>query len=466
MPNPNARAVERALAYARSEEGRFLEELFDFLRIPSISALPAHREDVRRAGEFLAGHLKALGFPEVRVYATEGHPIVYGEYSADPSLPTVLFYGHYDVQPVDPEAEWTTPPFAPEVRDGAIYARGASDDKGQVWLFLKAVESFLRGAGGLPVNLKVLLEGEEEIGSPNLVRALARERETWRADVVLVADTGMPAPGRPAITVGLRGICGLEIRVRGAQTDLHSGEFGGIVRNPIQALVELLARFHDAEGRVAVPGFYDEVRPLTREEREAIRALSRDEHELARTLGVPELYGEAGFSYLERNWARPTLEFNGIGGGFQGQGTKTVIPREAFAKITCRLVPDQDPERIRERILAFVEENAPRGVVTTVATFDSGPPYVVDPDHPAIAAAARSLAATFGNPPVFVRMGGSIPIAAPLAQNLNAPVVFMGFGLPDDRIHAPDEHFRLEQFTKGLEAMIRALAELGEGSAS
>jgi len=466
MTNPNAYAVERALAYARSKEGRFLEELFAFLRIPSVSALPAHREDVRRAGEFLAEHLKALGFPTVRIYETEGHPIVYAEYPVDPSLPTVLFYGHYDVQPVDPEAEWTTPPFEPEIRDGAVYARGASDDKGQVWLFLKTVESFLRGAGGLPVNLKVLLEGEEEIGSPNLVRALSREREAWRADVVLVADTGMPGPGRPAITVGLRGICGLEIRVRGARTDLHSGEFGGIVRNPIQALVELLARFHDAEGRVAVPGFYDEVRPLSREEREAIRALAQNEHELARALGVPELYGEAGFSYLERNWARPTLEFNGIGGGFHGEGTKTVIPREAFAKITCRLVPDQDPERIREHILAFVEENAPRGVVTTVTTFDFGPPYVVNPDYPAIAAAARALEATFGTPPVYVRMGGSIPIAAPLAQNLNAPVVFMGFGLPDDRIHAPDEHFRLEQFTKGLEAMVRTLAELGESPIS
>jgi len=466
MSNPNTHAVERALTYARSEEGRFLEELFAFLRIPSVSALPAHREDVRQASEFLATHLKTLGFPTVRVYETEGHPIVYGEYPVDPSLPTVLFYGHYDVQPIDPEAEWTTPPFAPEIRDGAVYARGANDDKGQVWLFLKAVESFLRGADGLPINLKVLLEGEEEIGSPSLVRALAREREAWCADVVLVADTGMPEPGRPAITVGLRGICGLEIRVRGAQTDLHSGEFGGIVRNPIQALVELLDRFHDAKGRVAVPGFYDEVRPLTREEREAIHALAQDEHKLARTLGVPELYGETGYSYLERNWARPTVEFNGIGGGFQGEGTKTVIPREAFAKITCRLVPDQDPERIRERILAFVEENAPRGVVTTVATSDSGPPYVVNPDHPAIAAAARALEATFGTPPVFIRMGGSIPIAAPLAQNLNAPILFMGFGLPDDRIHAPDERFRLGQFTKGLEAKIRALAELGESSGS
>ncbi|MBE3595646.1 MAG: dipeptidase [Hydrogenibacillus sp.] len=449
-------AAERALEYLAAHREAHLQGLLDFLRLKSISALPAHRDDVRRTARFVAEALKEAGLSTVRIEETKGHPIVYGEWLGAPGRPTVLLYGHYDVQPVDPEALWTTPPFEPDIRDGKIYARGASDDKGPVWMHIKALEAMMNTAGSLPVNVKVLIEGEEEIGSPHLEPYVARHREALRADVVLISDTTLLGPGQPAITVGLRGLAALEVRLKGARGDLHSGLYGGIVMNPIQALVQLLSTLHDADGRVRVPGFYDDVRPLSAEERAAMAALAPTEDQLLSELDVPALFGEAGYTPLERNWARPTLELNGIFGGFQDEGIKTVIPSTAGAKISCRLVPDQDPKRIQALIADHLRRHTPPGVTLEVTFFDTGRPFLAPADHPAVQAAADALSQAYGKETAFIRMGGSIPIVEAFDRLLGAPIVLMGFGLPTENFHAPDEHFHLENYDRGLEALVRS----------
>ncbi|WP_252393462.1 dipeptidase [Hydrogenibacillus sp. N12] len=462
MPTPPLNAVLEAV---RRERDAILDGLFRFLALPSVSALSAHKADVGRTAAFLADALREAGFADARVEPTAGHPLVVASSVVDPLLPTVLFYGHYDVQPVDPEDRWTTPPFAPAIRDGRIYARGASDDKGPVWMHLAVFRAYRDAWGRLPLNVKVLIEGEEEIGSPHLEPYLAAHRHELAADAVLISDTTMLGPDRPAITVGLRGLAALEVRVRGPKSDLHSGLYGGIVHNPLQALVRLLATLHDADGRVAVPGFYDDVRPLPPSERAEIAAVAPTADALRAELGVPALFGEAGFTPLERNWARPTLELNGLFGGFQGEGIKTVIPAEAGAKLSARLVPDQDPERILDLVEDHLRRHAPPGVVLDLRRFDTGRPYLAPADHPAIRAAARALEAAFGRPAAFVRMGGSIPIVEPFRRHLGAPIVLMGFGLATDNIHAPDEHFDLAIFDRGLEAIVRAYAELADALA-
>lgn len=446
----NADLTGPVLAYVEREKDRFLEELKDFLRIPSISALPAHKGDVERAARWVAGALERAGIRGVRLLETAGNPVVYGEWVGKPGAPVALVYGHYDVQPVDPLHLWETPPFEPAIRDGKLYARGASDDKGQMFLHIKAAEAWLKAVGELPVNVKFFFEGEEEVGSGALPACLESNRDLLAADVLVVSDTEMLAPGRPAICYALRGIASLQIDVYGAKSDLHSGIYGGGVPNPIHALVEILASMRGPDGRILVEGFYDRVRPLGAEERSALRDVGVDEEAVRRELGVEELAGEAGYTYYERTTARPTLEVNGIYGGFQGEGTKTVIPAEAHAKITCRLVSDQEPEEIMDLIEAHVAKHTPRGVRVEVRRFDGARPFVASLDHPAIRAAVSAYEKVYGVKPAFTRMGGSIPIVESFHRILGLPAVLMGFGLPGEHYHAPNEHFHLENFEKGI----------------
>lgn len=454
----------KAQAWLNDRYDEHVEQLKEFLRIPSISALSEHAGEVQRAAEFLAAEMRRIGLQQVKIMPTGGHPVVYGEWLAGPDLPTALVYGHYDVQPVDPEHLWETPPFEPTVRHGRLYARGASDDKGQVFLHLKAVEALLQTDGRLPLNVKFLIEGEEEVGSRNLDAFVQQHRDKLAADVCVISDTPFHARGVPSICYGLRGLTALEVTVRGAQSDLHSGLYGGAVPNPLHELARLIASLHDADGRVTVPGFYDRVRPLTPEERQAFRELPFDEEAYRAELGVPGLHGEAGYTTLERTSARPTLELNGMWGGFQGEGTKTVLPCEAHAKITCRLVPDQDPDEIAELIVRHLQAQCPPYVTLSVKIEDgSGKPAMTPLDHPAMQAAARALAQAYGQEPRFTRMGGSIPVVQTLMDALDLPVVLLGFGLPDENYHAPNEHFDLTNFRLGMQTMAAYWHELAAG---
>ncbi|MGN7385683.1 dipeptidase [Sporosarcina sp. SAFN-015] len=456
--------LEKLDAYFTSKREEHLEQLKDFLRIPSISALSEHKPDMQKAAEWLKDSFHQAGLENLSIDETEGHPVVYGDWLHAEGKPTILFYGHYDVQPVDPVNLWESGPFEPEVRDNKLYARGASDDKGQVFMHVKAVEALMNENGSLPVNVKFIIEGEEEIGSPNLEKYIEENKEKLAADIIVISDTGMYGPGKPAICYGLRGLAGVQIDVKGAKGDLHSGIYGGGVQNPIHAISEILASFHDKEGTIAVEGFYDDVRPLADEERAAYEALNFDEDALKQEIGVGELFGEKGYSYLERTWTRPTLEVNGVFGGFSGEGIKTVLPSEAGAKITCRLVPDQDPEDIVKKLKAHIEEHKPAGVTVTVSEFDKGKPFITPFDHPAIQAAGKSYEKVYDVPTAFTRMGGSIPIVAAFDEILNLPVVLMGFGLSSENFHAPNEHFHLENFDKGLRVIGDYYNELAQFS--
>ncbi|MDW0118725.1 dipeptidase [Sporosarcina thermotolerans] len=449
-------------AYFTAKRDEHLNELKDFLRIPSISALSEHKGDMQKAAEWLKDSFQKAGLENLSIDETEGHPVVYGDWLHAEGKPTILFYGHYDVQPVDPLNLWETGPFDPEVRDNKLYARGASDDKGQVFMHIKAVEALMNENGSLPVNVKFIIEGEEEIGSPNLEKYIEEKKEKLAADIIVISDTGMYGPGKPAICYGLRGLAGVQIDVKGAKGDLHSGIYGGGVQNPIHAISEILASFHDQEGTISVEGFYNDVRPLADEEREAYRALDFNEEALKDEIGVNELFGEKGFSYLEQTWTRPTLEVNGVFGGFSGEGIKTVLPSEAGSKITCRLVPDQDPEDIVKKLRAHIEKHKPAGVTVTVTEFDKGKPFITPFDHPAIQAAGKSYEKVYEVPTAFTRMGGSIPIVAAFDEILNLPVVLMGFGLSSENFHAPNEHFHLENFDKGLRVIGDYYYELAE----
>lgn len=436
--------------YFAENREKHLEELKKFLSIPSISSLSEHKADMQKGAEWLANSFKEAGLENVIIDETKGHPVVYADWLHADDKPTVLIYGHYDVQPVDPLNLWDSEPFKPEVRDNKLYARGASDDKGQVFMHVKAVEALLQLDGSLPVNVKFLIEGEEEVGSPNLEEYIENNKEKLSADVIVISDTGMQGPGQPAVCYGLRGLCGVQIDVKGAKGDLHSGLYGGGVQNSIHALVSILESFRSAEGTIEVEGFYENVRPLMDEEREAYAALGFSEDELKQEVGVEELFGEKGYTHLERVWARPTLEINGIFGGFSGEGIKTVLPSEAGAKITCRLVPDQDPEEIVTKLKAHIEKHKPAGVTVTVSEFDKGKPFITPFDHPAIQAAGRSYEKVYAVPTAYTRGGGSIPIVAAFDEILGLPVVLMGFGLSTENFHAPNEHFHLENFDKGL----------------
>jgi acetylornithine deacetylase/succinyl-diaminopimelate desuccinylase-like protein len=428
-----------------------VEELKELLRIPSISSLSEHKEDIQKAASWIANKLESIGMENVEIVQTKGHPIIYADWLHQENAPTVLVYGHYDVQPVDPIHLWETPPFEPDIRDEKIYARGATDDKGQTFLHIKAVESLLKLENKLPVNLKFCIEGEEEIGSPNLPQFLAENKEKLACDVVIISDSDMWDRGVPAITYSLRGLAALEFSLKTANTDLHSGMFGGGVQNANHLLVQLLSTLHDANGKVNVEGFYDDVLELTEFEKEQIKALGFDEEKLKKQLGLTELTGgENNYPYPEKINSRPTLELNGIWGGFQGEGTKTVIPNEAHAKITCRLVNNQNPEKIQGLIKKHLEENAPKGCTVKVTLQDTGNPFLTPIDDPMIQKAAAAYEQVYGKAPVYKREGGSIPIVSDFNHTLNSPVVLMGFGLPDENLHAPNEHFNLENFDKGI----------------
>ena len=448
--------------YLQDNEERFEAELLDFLRIPSISALPEHKGDVQRAAEWVAERLRAAGAEGVRVMPTEGHPVVYGEWLHAPGKPTVLIYGHFDVQPVDPLDLWTRPPFEPEVVGDRLYARGASDTKGNVLLTMAAVEALLRTTDALPLNVKFLYEGQEEIGSPNLPPFIAANRKLLACDVVLNSDSLQWSESEPALLVGLRGICAAEIKVEGASSDLHSGLYGGAVANPLHALAALVASFHSEDGKVAVEGFYDDVLDLTAEERAQLAEIPFDESEYLAELGLDELFGEEGYTTYERLWTRPTLDIVGMWGGFQGVGVKTVLAREAQAKITCRLVPNQTPAAVLDRIEAHVKRHAPPGVkVTFTRRPSAGNPYLMPLDHPANAAAASVLRELYGRDPYPIRMGGSVPITGLFLDHLGAYSVSFGFALPDEKFHAPDEFVRLASFHRGQRAYAMLLERLG-----
>ncbi|MFF5994072.1 dipeptidase [Lysinibacillus sp. KU-BSD001] len=440
-------------AYFAENRDKHLTELNAFLRIQSISSLSEHKQHMQVAASWLAAAMKRVNLENISIDETGGHPVVYGDWLHAPGKPTILFYGHYDVQPVDPLHLWETPPFDPQVRDNKLFARGASDDKGQVFMHLKTIEALFALDGTLPVNVKFIIEGEEEIGSPNLPPYVEKHKEKLAADLILISDTGLYAPGKPAVCYGLRGLTGIQVDVRGAKGDLHSGLYGGGVQNAIHALADILASFRDEHGTIQVEGFYDKVLPLSEDERQAYRDLNFDEEALKEEVGVNELFGEAGYSYLEQIWARPTLEVNGVFGGFSGEGIKTVLPAEAGAKITCRLVPNQDPDEIVALLKVHVEKHKPAGVDITISEFDKGAPFITPFDHPVIQAAGRSYERVYDVPTAYIRGGGSIPIVAAFDQILDLPVVLMGFGLSSENFHAPNEHFHLENFDKGLRVL-------------
>jgi acetylornithine deacetylase/succinyl-diaminopimelate desuccinylase-like protein len=436
--------------YIHTNRDRYVSELKHYLAIPSISALPMHDDDVRRCAQWTADEMKRVGLENVRLAQTPGHPIVYGEWLHAPGAPTILFYGHYDVQPVDPLNQWETPPFEPTVRDGEIYARGAADDKGQVFMHLKAIEAHLKQAGSLPVNIKLIVEGEEEVGSVNLDDFIRENKAQLAADVVVISDSAMFDRGVPSICYSLRGLVYFQIDVRGTKSDLHSGVFGGAVANPAMALAQILAQMKDRGGRVKVPGFYDQVRELSETERNEWKKLPFNEKKYRKDLGAPKLFGESGFTTLERVWARPTFEVNGLLSGFTGDGAKTVIPAVAMAKVSMRLVPDQEPDTIASLFEAFVKKVAPKTVEVTVTRMHGGRPWITEFDNPYVRAAGRAIEQGFGKEPVFCREGGSIPVVSTFQQELGLPAVLFGVGLPDENAHAPNEKLDLGNFHGGV----------------
>jgi acetylornithine deacetylase/succinyl-diaminopimelate desuccinylase-like protein len=451
-----------AVAFARENHPRFLSELKDLLRIPSISTLPENKGDCRRAAEFLAAELTRIGFEHTRLIETQGHPLVYADWLHASGKPTVLFYGHYDVQPTDPEDEWITPPFEPTERDGNLYARGTCDDKGQVWAQIKGLESLLAANGKLPINVRVLFEGDEEVGGEGIEAFVASKPPELKSDFALVSDTELFAPGLPTLCVGLRGMIYTELEVRGAKTDLHSGMYGGAAPNPFIALAQMLARLKDEEGHILIPGFYDDIIPPSPEELAAWDSLPFDEeHYRISEVGSRTLVGEAGYSVLERTWARPTLDVHGIPGGFTGVGAKTVIPAKALAKVSMRLVPGMTPAKSFALYKAYVEKIAPAGVEIEVRLINAGDPCLIRVDNPYIQAATHALEEVWGQKTVFIRSGGSIPIVGDFDRHLGIPSVMMGFGLPDDNIHAPNEKFCLKNFELGIESIVRFLEEAG-----
>ena len=458
-----AAATERQAvldAYLVSTREARLESYKAFLRIPSISALPGHADDCRRAADWLVDQLTAAGLEHAEAFETGGHPVVYADWLHAPDAPTALIYGHYDVQPVDPQELWTSPPFEPVVVGHRMLARGSADDKGQVHAHVMAAGAVLATEGRLPINVRYLFEGEEESGSVNLERWLAANRERLVADAAVISDTGFFEGNRPAITISLRGLLYAQIDVVGTAVDLHSGGYGGAVQNPANALAHIIAGLKGPDGRIRIPGFYDDVIPLSDADRAAIAALPFDEAAYQADLGLPALVGEVGYSTLERRGARPTLDVNGLWSGFQGEGSKTIIPAHAHAKVSCRLVAAQDPDRIFEALRAYVEEIAPPGVTTTVTFISGGLPSLSPIDHPLTQAAARAIEAAFGQDPVFMREGGSIPVCASFGSILGLPVVLMGFAPPDDNAHAPNESMDMRNYETGIRAIARLFDEL------
>jgi acetylornithine deacetylase/succinyl-diaminopimelate desuccinylase-like protein len=452
----------KVIDFIHTNRDRYISELKEYLAIPSISALPEHAGDVKRCAEWSAEEMTRIGLQNVRLEATPGNPIVYGEWLGAPGAPTILFYGHYDVQPVDPLELWESPPFEATVRDGEIYARGAADDKGQVFMHFKAIEAHLKQEGTLPVNLKVLLEGEEEVGSVNLDNFIRANKDLLKCDVVVISDSAMFDRGVPSICYSLRGLVYFQIDVRGTKSDLHSGLFGGAVANPNMVLAQMLAQMKDRSGRVKITGFYDDVRELSAEERAAWKELPFNEKQYKKDLGAPKLFGETGFTTLERVWGRPTFEVNGLVGGFTGEGAKTVIPAVAMAKVSMRLVPNQDPDKIAQLFEAYVNEIAPPTVEVKVTRMHGGKPWLTEYDNKYVQAAGRAIEQGFGRTPVFCREGGSIPVVSTFQEELNVPAVLFGVGLPDENAHAPNEKLDLGNFHNGIVASAVLYSEIAK----
>lgn len=451
------------VTFVRENEARLLEELETFLRIPSISTSPEHKGDVRRAAEFVAASLRDAGLENVETIPTAGHPLVYADWLHAPGKPTVLCYGHYDVQPPDPLELWRNPPFEPAVENGNIYARGSADDKGQMYMHIKAVEALRAVNGTLPVNLRFLIEGEEEVGGAGIAKFVEEHGDRLKADVALVSDTELYAEGLPTLCVGLRGLVYMEVEARGAARDLHSGIYGGAAPNAVFGLIELLAKCKNADGVIQIPGVYDGVAKPAAEEKKSWELLPFDEAEfLATEVGATSLTGEPGYSVLERVWSRPTFEVHGIAGGFTGAGAKTVIPATATAKVSLRLVPKQDPEKVVAAVRAFLLANAPKGIAIEVRVLSAGPAISVDPSHPAIQVAAKAFSDMLGKPTVFIRSGGSIPVVGDFARHLGIPSILMGFGLPDDGLHSPNEKYRLENYYTGIMTIAHFFEEYGK----
>ena len=449
-------------AFVNQNQTRFLEELKEFIRIPSISTLPEHAGDIQRAAEFVAGKLRRAGMENVEIIPTGKHPLVYADWLHAPGKPTVLCYGHYDVQPADPLELWVSPPFEPSERNGNLYARGAVDDKGQMYMHIAAIESLRAVNGTLPVNVKFLVEGEEEVGGASIAKYVPEHKKKLKADVALVSDTAMYAEGMPTLCIGLRGLVYMEVDATGPARDLHSGLYGGAAPNAVYGLIELLAKAKNADGVIQIPGIYNDVEEPAAAEINSWKRLPFSEAEfLEKEVGSRQLTGEPDRMVLERVWSRPTFEVHGIAGGFTGAGAKTVIPAKATAKVSIRLVPRQDPDKVVAAFKSWVAMNAPKGIATEVRVLSGGPGLVVNPDHHAIAVAAKAFGAVFGKETVFIRSGGSIPIVGDFANHLGIPTILMGFGLPDDGLHSPNEKYKIENFYLGIRTVADFLEQYG-----
>jgi acetylornithine deacetylase/succinyl-diaminopimelate desuccinylase-like protein len=442
-------------AFNLEHESEAIDQLIQFLRIPSVSAVPEHTNDMHKAADWLAQAMREAGLEHVKVMSSSGYPIVYGDWLHASGKPTVLVYGHYDVQPAEPLELWESPPFDPQIRDGKLYARGATDDKGQLYIHIKAVESYLKLFGQLPVNIKFCIEGEEEISSQSLPVFIEQNKEKLRSDVITCSDTSMYAENQPALMYSLRGLASLEVEIKGANTDLHSGLFGGGVPNPIHALTELLSTLHDKEGRVTIPGFYADIIEPTEKEKESFHFFSQNEIQIRQQLELESLFGEVGYSFYEQTTARPTLEVTSISGGFQGDGIKPIVPSLAKAKIACRIVADQDPDQILDHLEAYLQQHKPPAVQLNVTRLVVGRPFLTSTEHPTMIAAGKAYEAVYGKWPLFTRGGGAIPIIELMNRTWQAPVVMLGFGLPNENLHAPNEHFHLANFRKGIQTVVR-----------
>jgi acetylornithine deacetylase/succinyl-diaminopimelate desuccinylase-like protein len=456
--------MDNVIDFINVNRERYLEELKAFLAIPSISALPEHSSDVKRCAQWCVSEMQRIGLQNVKLLDTPGNPVVYGDWLGAPGAPTILFYGHYDVQPVDPLELWESPPFEATIRDGEIYARGSADDKGQVFMHFKAIEAHLKQNARLPVNMKIILEGEEEVGSVNLDDFIRGHKNDLGADVVVISDSGMFGRGVPSICYGLRGLVYFQLDLRGSSTDLHSGSFGGAVANPAFVLSQVIAQMKDRGGRIRIPGFYDDVVPLKEEERKAWTSLPFNEKKYKKDFGIPKLFGETGYTTLERTWARPTFEVNGLLSGFTGEGAKTVLPAVAMAKVSMRLVPNQHPDKIAELFAAHVKDITPKTVELKVTRMHGGKPWMTSYDNPFVQAAARAIERGFGRPPVFTREGGSIPVVSTFQEELGLPSVLFGVGLPDENAHAPNEKLDLGNFHGGIISSAILYQEIAAGA--
>lgn len=451
--------MKEVIDYIESNKDRYVGELEEFLRIPSISTLSENKKDMQIAAEFVSDKLRNAGLKKIEIFQTEGHPIVYGEWLGAPGKPTVLIYGHYDVQPVDPIDLWNSPPFEPTIKDGKIYARGATDDKGQLYVHVKSVEAYFKTHGTLPLNVKFLIEGEEEIGSENLTKFLGKNKDMLKCDAVLISDTSLYKKGQPTLTYALRGISYMEVELTGPNRDLHSGTYGGAVPNPINILADMISNLKDKDGKIKITGFYDDVLKLSKKERENFKTLKFSEKEFAKSIGIKKSVGEKGYSALERTWGRPTLDCNGILGGFTGKGAKTVIPSTATAKMSMRLVPNQDPKKIEKLFIKHIKKIVPDSVSVKITSIHGGYPVMAPLEHPATIAAAKAMGKAFGKKTVFMREGGSIPIVVDFANKLKACPVLMGLGLNTENLHSPNEHFDLNHFHLGIKSSAYFLDE-------